>query len=175
LGRGRLRLKEWKDVHVGAARHAEARHVDLLPILRDTLSEYVARTGERPDDAPLFPSAVGTRQDRNRVRTRIMRPAIAEANKVLAERGLQPLPEGLTPRSLRNTFVSLLFALGHELPYVMEQAGHEDESTTLRIYAKVMQGGDDRQRLREQLRRLVEGADLAVPGSRAESKDLAAV
>ena len=36
------------------------------------------------------------------------------------------------------TFISLLLANGAELPYVMAQVGHADESTTLRIYAKVL-------------------------------------
>lgn len=32
----------------------------------------------------------------------------------------------------------MLLANGAELPYVMAQVGHADESTTLRIYAKVL-------------------------------------
>ena len=51
--------------------------------------------------------------------------------------GLPPLGR-LTPHTLRYTFISLLLANGAELPYVMAQVGHADESTTLRIYAKVL-------------------------------------
>jgi integrase len=45
---------------------------------------------------------------------------------------------GCRPLALRYTFISLLLANGAELPYVMVQVGHADESTTLRIYAKVL-------------------------------------
>jgi integrase len=51
--------------------------------------------------------------------------------------GLPPLGR-VTPHTLRYTFISLLLANGAELPYVMAQVGHADESTTLRIYAKVL-------------------------------------
>jgi len=65
-----------------------------------------------------------------------------------------PPPEGLTPHKLRHTFCSLLFANGHELPYVMDQLGHADINTTLRIYAHVMSHEDGE---RDRLRALING------------------
>jgi len=51
---------------------------------------------------------------------------------------LPPLPERLTPHSLRRTFASLLYALGRTPPEVMQQLGHTDPKLALRIYAKAM-------------------------------------
>lgn len=73
---------------------------------------------------------------------------------MLAEDGFGPLPEGLTPRSLRRTFASLLFALGETPPYVMAQMGHTTPNLTLAIYARQM---DRRDGEPERLKALVEG------------------
>ena len=109
---------------------------------------------------PVFPSAAGTRQDRNRVRARILGGAIARANEQLADEGLTELPEGLTLHALRRTFGSLLIAIGRDPAYVMAQMGHTDPTVTLGLYAKVMSVGDDD---RERLRALVGGSELTVP------------
>ncbi len=61
-----------------------------------------------------------------------------EANRDRQARGLMPLPSGLTPHSLRRTFISLLLASGRPVPYVQKQAGHKDARTTLNIYAQVI-------------------------------------
>jgi integrase len=66
----------------------------------------------------------------------------------------EPLPEGLTPHSLRRTCASLPFAIGETPPYVMAQLGHADPKVTLGIYAKVM---DRRDGEPERLKALVEG------------------
>ena len=44
---------------------------------------------------------------------------------------------GVTPHSLRRTFISLLFSLPQppSVPYVMAQVGHNDPKVTLGIYA----------------------------------------
>jgi integrase len=81
------------------------------------------------------------------------------------DREAAPLPDGLTPHSLRRTFASVLFALGRELPVVMVQLGHTDPKMTLRVYARVMLGDDGE---REQLRLLVNGAVAPSPSSRTE-------
>jgi integrase len=59
-----------------------------------------------------------------------MARTIERANRNLATRGAAPLPEGLTPHSLRRTFISLLLAIGEEVPYVMRQVGHSDPNVT---------------------------------------------
>ena len=50
--------------------------------------------------------------------------AVTLANKQATTNGTEPLPEKLTPHSLRRTFASLLLALGEGPPYVMAQMGH---------------------------------------------------
>jgi hypothetical protein len=58
LAAGRLRVRQSKT-------DARVRHVDLLPVLRDGLDALKAPRNPVPEDA-VFPSAAGTRQDRNR-------------------------------------------------------------------------------------------------------------
>ena len=72
---------------------------------------------------------------------------------------------GLTPHSLRRTFISLLLALGEEVPYVMRQVGHTDPKVTLSIYAQIMFRGEGE---RERLRALVEGSHWALLGTTAD-------
>jgi integrase len=62
----------------------------------------------------------------------------------------------VTPHTLRYTFISLLLANGAELPYVMARVGHTDESTTLRIYAKVVRR--DRRHIGQAVDEMVGGA-----------------
>src|SRR5436190_23033693 len=50
----------------------------------------------------------------------LLAPAVALANEQLDD----PLPTGLTPHSLPRTFASILFALGEQPPYVMQQMRH---------------------------------------------------
>ncbi len=172
LAGGRLRVRQSKT-------DAGVRYVDLLPVLRDELDALKAKRNPKPDD-PAFPSAVGTRQERNRVRNRVLgRPeaiidgeavpgvgAVARANKLLAKDGLAELPEGLTLHALRRTFASLLIALGKDPAYVMGQMGHSDPTVTLGLYAKVMSVGEaDRGRLRA----LVGGGYLALAGTDGDS------
>jgi integrase len=52
--------------------------------------------------------------------------------------GFAPIPNGLTPHSLRRTFASILYALGKDPAYVMDQLGHSDPKLALRIYARAM-------------------------------------
>lgn len=84
------------------------------------------------------------------------------ASENLIARGLNPLPEGITPHSLRRTFISLLLATGSEVPYVMRQVGHSDPKVTLSIYAQVMYRGEGE---RERLKAVVEGTDWAPTGT----------
>jgi hypothetical protein len=52
------------------------------------------------------------------VRSRTLRRAVMRATENLAAKDLPPLPESLTPRSLRRTFTTVLCALG-EAPAVV--------------------------------------------------------
>jgi integrase len=125
----------------------------MLPILRDELDSYCSRLQVVPD-ALVFGSATGAKQGATNIRRRILAPAVDGANTTIATEGVEPLPEGLTPHSLRRTYASLLFAIGEAPPYVMAQLGHVDPKVTLGIYAKVM---DRRDGEPERLKGLVRG------------------
>lgn len=143
-----LRISEalnlrWRDVDLagGRLRVSEAKtdagvdYVDLLHPLREELTALKPLDVER--NAFVFPSAVGTRQDRNRVRTRVLAPAILRANKMLDADGFARLPEGLDLHSLRRTFASLLAIIpGNDTPYIISQVRHTDPGVTFGYYAK---------------------------------------
>ena len=52
---------------------------------------------------------------------RVVRPVVRRADELLAERGQEPLPAGVTARKLRQTFASLLFVRREDPPTVMAQ------------------------------------------------------
>ena len=81
---------------------------------------------------------------------------MSQANRLVAERGLQPLPLGITPHKLRHTFASILVAIGKDPTYVMQQLGHTDPAFTLRVYSHAMRRSEDE---RKRLKALVEGHD----------------
>jgi integrase len=91
----------------------------------------------------VFPTATGRQQSADNFRSRVLRTAVAEANGSLAKRGLPPLPEGITPHSLRRTFVSVLYALGEDPGVVMDEMGHADPALALRVYRQAMRRGED--------------------------------
>ena len=104
----------------------------------------------------VFPTETGQRQNSSNVRNRVLALSVKRADELLAERGLAPLPEGLTPHSMRRTFISLVLAIGEDVPYVMAQVGHADPKMTLSIYAQVMFRGEGE---KERLEALVEGVE----------------
>jgi integrase len=173
-----LRISEaldlrWRDVDLGACRlriadaktDAGVRQVDLLPVLREELSTRRTQTRFASPDDFVFPTERGARQDRNNARRRVVARSVQRANENLVARGRNPLPEGITPHSLRRTFISLLLATGAEVPYVMRQVGHSDPKVTLSIYAQVMYRGEGE---RERLKIVSEGSDWALLGTGAE-------
>jgi integrase len=91
------------------------------------------------DDLRAFSQASG--QPSN-VRNRVLAPAVERANAKLRAHGAEPLPEGLTPHSLRRTFASLLCALGESPAYAMAQLGHTSAALTFEVYAKPMRRGE---------------------------------
>jgi integrase len=139
---------------------AGVREVDMLPLLREILIEYKAQKIEEglpsgPDD-PLLITVTGKPRDRHNVRQRVVIPVVAKAEELLAERGGQPLPQGISPHKLRHTFASVLIAIGKDPAFGMHQLGHTDPAFTLRVYAHMMRRSPDE---RERLRALVEGHD----------------
>jgi integrase len=139
---------------------AGVREVDMLPLLREILIEYRAQKIEEGlptgTDDPLLITATGKPRDRHNIRQRVVGPVVAKAEELLAERGGQPLPQGISPHKLRHTFASVLIAIGKDPAYVMHQLGHTDPLFTLRVYAHMMRRSPDE---REKLKALVEGHD----------------
>ena len=126
---------------------------------RGELSIHKAQTRFAGPEDFVFPTEHGRRQDHNNARRRVVVKAVERANENLTRRGRNPLPEGITPHSLRRTFISLLLATGAEVPYVMRQVGHTDPKVTLSIYAQVMYRGEGE---RERLKVVSEGSDWAL-------------
>jgi integrase len=163
---GELLELRWRDVDLAAGRltvrgtktdQAE-RRVKIRGALRDELLAIRA-SGTVPLDggAFLFPTSSGERFGQDNFRNRVMAGSVRDANKALQGAGQAPLPERITPHSLRRTFASLLYALGESPPLVMAEMGHADPSLALRIYAQAM-GRDEAER--SKLRGLVEGAEF---------------
>jgi integrase len=109
----------------------------------------------------VFPTSSGSRRDKDNARERVIRPVVAHADALLAKRGRDPLPAGVTAHKLRHTFASILFVRGEDPPYVMAQLGHTDPAFTLRVYAHAMRRGEGD---KEALKALVEGRYWAPAG-----------
>ena len=136
----------------------------LLPLLRDELAAHAASRSDRTPHALVFGTSTGHKQSPTNVRRRVLAKAVERANSQLALRDVGPLPEGLTPHSLRRTFASLLYARGEAPPFVMAQMGHTSPGLALAIYAREM---DRRDGEPERLRALLDGADWATTGTDA--------
>jgi Phage integrase family len=108
----------------------------------------------------VFPTRTGEKLGATNVRKRVLAPAVDKANMSLADEDVEPLPEGLTPHSLRRTYASVLVALKEDPARVMRQMGHTSPEMMLGVYAQAMDWGEG---AADRLRDLVNGADLAAP------------
>jgi integrase len=86
----------------------------------------------------VFPTRTGRREYEHKVREGTLGGAVKRANANLATKGLPPLPEKLTPHSLRRTFASTLYAIGETPPVVIAEMGHTSPNLALRVYAQAM-------------------------------------
>jgi integrase len=172
---GGLRASEctglrWQDVDLAggwlsvAASKTEAgrRRVDLAPHLLHELKAPKAGSRFASPADYVFPTARGTRRDRNSVRTRILYPAIEQANALLAQEGRPPIPEGVTFHSLRRTYATLMAEAGADSRYVMGQIGHRSAALTLEVYTDV---GDRKHDGNARLGALLLGSDWAPTGT----------
>src|SRR6266508_2525096 len=82
----------------------------------------------------VFASQAQTRLSDDNVRARLVRPAVERANARRADAGLPPLPDSVTPHTLRRTYISIaLIASEMDLKWVMSQVGHAHSSTTMDV------------------------------------------
>jgi integrase len=149
-----------------AKTEAGVRKVDISPLLRDELLAWRASLDAPTPDSPFFPTRSGSRRDKDNINARVIRPAVRRANERRALRDLPPLPARVTAHTLRRTYISMMFAAGAEIPYVMAQVGHGDSKVTLEIYAQVLKRRD-----REQIGRAFD--HLLVGGGRGEPRTAA--
>jgi integrase len=117
---------------------AGIRKVDLSPMLLDELLAWRASLRDPAPESPFFPTRTGNRRTKDNINARVIRPAVGRANERRARRHLPALPKRVTAHTLRRTYISMMFAAGAEIPYVMAQVGHEDSKVTLEIYARVL-------------------------------------
>ncbi len=136
---------EWRDVNLadgrlavrGTKTAAATRTVSMLPILRDDLSAWRARSPQAGGNVRVFGTQTGELQNRQNVRQRILIPSANMATARLQRDGRGELP-ALTPHSLRRTAASLWIALGIDPAQVMRQLGHTSADLTMTLYAKAM-------------------------------------
>jgi integrase len=63
---------------------------------------------------------------------------VTRADELRAEQGLPPIGLHVTPHTLRYTYKASTFAAGADQEYVASQGGHENVTTTNRIYRYVL-------------------------------------
>ena len=78
----------------------------------EALSEW--RAHHAASSGALFVTRKGGRQPATGIAQKLKR-TIRDANEHLAELGIEPISERVTPHSLRRTYASLRFALGDDL------------------------------------------------------------
>ena len=172
-----LRISEalalrWRDVDLAGGRlrvagsktDAGVRWVPLMPALRDELAERKAGAEHIRANDKVFSTLTGGMWSRDNARKRIFDRAVELADEKLEAAGLAPTPEGLTPHSLRHTYISLRVAIGDDPATIAQDAGHADMGVTFRIYTHVMRYDEAS---RERLRALVNGSVLALIGTGA--------
>ena len=112
------------------------RAIPMLPALREILMEHVLSHPCGPDE-PVFRTRIGRRQTPDNVRSRILAPAVARANELLAADNL-PAITSCTPHTLRRTFASLCAEIGLSPRRAMRLMGHANPSFTMGVYQQVL-------------------------------------
>lgn len=133
---------------------AGIREVAIGPLLRDILSAYRNRSKSGGSGDSVFPTGHGGKRDKNNLRSRMLLPALEQADELLRKQGKDPLPKGVSPHKLRHTFGSALVASGEDPASVMAQLGHTDPKFTLKVYTHMMRRSPGE---RERLTALVKG------------------
>lgn len=124
---------------IDAKTPAGVRTVDIHDDLLDELASYKQALGGRwQATKPAFPNRRGSRHDRHAIARHVIAPAVERANELRAEQGLPPIGQHVTPHTLRYTYIASMFAAGADQEYVAAQVGHEDITTTNRIYRYVL-------------------------------------
>lgn len=81
---------------------AGVRVVEIPPALRDELATFLDRSPHKQPTDLVFATGAGRKDSANNVRTRLFVKAIEQANKRLAELGIEQLGD-VRPHGLRRT------------------------------------------------------------------------
>ncbi len=156
----------------GPVKTGEEGTVTLPPRLMRALLEHKEHSPFDSDDDLVFPTWRGRHDNPSNVRVRVLKPAIARANRRLELEDKSLIPK-VTPHGLRYTFCSLLIAQGEDVATVAAQMRHSDPTTTLRIYTQVMK--HTRSGVAERLEEALWGGDSAKEvASRSQNGSFAA-
>ncbi len=118
---------------------AGVREVDMTPHVVEVVSAYFASRTDLAPGVPAFPDGNGNWRNKDQANKQTILPAWRLANELRAECGEPAIPR-VTAHSLRHTYITLAFESAesnYSVPYVMQQVGHVDPRTTMKIYAKV--------------------------------------
>jgi integrase len=118
------------------------REIDMTPWLREQLLTYKASLGDVGAGDPVFPTRAATFRDKDNMNRRVIGPVERAAAALRTERGLAPLPTGLSAHAFRRTYITLMAEAGAPITYVQDQVGHESARLTLEIYARVSRSRD---------------------------------
>jgi integrase len=118
------------------------REIDMTPWLREQLLTYKASRGDVAPEKPVFPTRDGSHRNKSNLNRRVIAPVHRAAATLRAERGLAPLPTGLSAHVFRRTYITLMAEAGAPITYVQDQVGHESARLTLEIYARVSRSRD---------------------------------
>jgi integrase/recombinase XerC len=114
------------DVLTVTGKGAKQRVVPLLPIVRDAVADYLARSPwPTARDAALFRGAKGGSLSQGMVQRAMVRARIALG-----------LPDSATPHALRHSFATHLLGAGADLRSLQELLGHASLGST-QIYTQV--------------------------------------
>ena len=139
---GELCALRWRDVDLASGwltvreskTEAGSRTVKMRAALRDELTALKAQRRNPDAESFVFPTRDGRQQNTHNIRARVVNRAVTRANDDLTAAHLPPLPDRLTPHSLRRTFCSLQYALGEQPDTVMDEMGHTDSTLALNVY-----------------------------------------
>jgi len=115
------------------------RDVPLSPQMVSRLTKH-RRDTFGGEDAPVFPSRIGTPLDPSRVSSRVLKPA-AKAVGLTKVREDGETVAWVSFHTFRHTCASLLFENGRNVKQVQEWLGHADPSFTLRTYVHLLDEG----------------------------------
>jgi integrase len=121
----------------------------LLPLL---IGHYNTSPFNRKTD-PVFPTAKGTKRNKDNLRERVVAPVDAKARQLILEderlagetdeprRMDVELPPDITPHTFRRTFCGFCTEVERDPNYVQRQMGHAHPAFTQRIYNRVRDWG----------------------------------